>query len=396
MLSTLKTRGWMVGLLLLQCQAGPAASAWIRVNAPEFELLTNGAAPIAVEAVAELEGLQSDWHTLARPARQAEPSQRMLRIVAFSSESEYQSFRINAFSPAYFAGGWGQDTIVLGRLAKENFPTLRHEFVHHLIRTQWQRLPLWLEEGLADFHGGVDPAVAQVRADRLRRIGLLPLGELSLVVKSSPSYQNREAALQFYAQSWALTNLLMTDPAYRSQAWTLVDRLNQGESLERAVAFVYGRGLPPLEADLAVHLGRLKSTPQPNRTALNTSAPPVAEAEVDEVGLTLAGLLLRKGDTGGAQRYLDALADSSRTNPELWSLTGDLALKQGRSSDARFALQEALRLGSRNPRGLRQLAVLEQNAPDRSGLEPVLARLVAADPADDEARRALAVLQAPR
>jgi len=359
-LSTGKTWGWVAGLLLLQCQAGPAPSAWIRVNAPEFELLTSGDAQTAIEAAEELEALRTDWRAVAPVRQTAEPGKPPLRIVAFASEPEYQPFRINSFSPAYFVGGSGQDTIVLGRLAKENFPALRHEYIHHLLRSRWQRLPLWLEEGLADLRGGVEPGVAQLRVERLRRSGLLPLRELASVVKSSVEYQNRAPALQFYAQSWALAHLLMTDPAYRAEAWTLVNRLNQGESLESAVAWVYGRGLPAVEADLAAHLGRLKAVDRLSRPALQTAM--AFRAGADEVGLALAGLLLRNGDMGGAQRYLDRMADTSRDNPELWSLIGDLALQQGRALDARFALKEALRLGSRDPQALRQLAVLEQSA----------------------------------
>ena len=391
MFRTSRTGGWLAGLLLLQCQAGPAPYPWIRLGGPELELLTNGEAAVAAEAVAELANLRSAWRD-ALPVG-AERDTR-LRIVAFASEAEYQPFRINAFSPAYFVGGVGQDTIVLGHLTRANFPALRHEFVHHLLRARWRSLPLWLEEGLADYYGGVDSGVGQMRASRLRRGGMLSLQELASVGRGSASYQDREAARQFYAQSWALTHLLMTAETYRAEAWVFVDLLNQGESLESAVEWVYGRSLPQLQEDLAAHLGRLTTkTLVAQRTAHAEVASTVG---ADEVKLELARLLVRKGDLRGAQEYLDELVESSRGNPELWSLAGDLALKQGRSFEAQIALQEALRLGSRDARGLRQLAVLEQRAMNRSGLEPALARLVEVDPADDEARGALASLQASR
>jgi Protein of unknown function (DUF1570) len=391
MLSKGRIRGWVAGLFLLQCQAGPAPSAWIRVSSPEIELLTSGDSRIAGAAVSELDGLREEWRAAVPPEDRVGAR---VRIVAFASEAEYQAFRINTFSPAYFVSGPGQDTIVLGRLAKENFPALRHEFVHHLIRARWRNLPLWMEEGLADYFGGVESGVARARADRLRRRGLTPLDELAAVVKSSASYQDREAALQFYAQSWALAHLLLTEPMYRAEAWALVEMLDRGERLEDAAELVYGRSLMALQLDLATHLGQLDG----GRAAVRSG--PIAAAAVaagaDEVGLALARLLLRKSDTGGAQRLLEGVSESSRGNPELWSLTGDLALRQGRPLEARFALQEALRLGSRDARGLRQLAVLEQNAMNSAALEPILERLVEADPSDQAARRALYALQAPR
>lgn len=393
MLTTGKIGGWVAGFLLLQCQAAPAPTAWIRLSAPNLELLTNGDVRLATAAIAELADLRSDWQA-ATPPGMDEANPRAVRIVAFASETEYRPFRVNAFSPAYFVGGLGQDTIVLGRLTKQSLPALRHEFVHHLIRARWQKLPLWLEEGLADYFGGIEPGAAQLRAERLRRDGMLPLDELASMTRSSAGYQNREAALQFYAQSWALAHLLITDSEYRAHVWACVDRLNHGETLENTAQGLYGHDVRQLQADLTAHLAHLKTKPSVIRpAALEAEASLV---DVDEMGLALARLLLRKGDTAGAQGYLDQLLDSSRANPELWSLTGDLALKQGRPLDARFALQEALRLGSRDARGLKQLAVLEQNALNRTALEPILARLVDVDPGDDEARRALSSLQAPR
>lgn len=314
------------------------------MNAPELELLTSGDARVAEAAVAELEGLRADWSAFAPPALAG----RKLRVVAFSSDAEYGPFRVNAFSPAYFMVGSEQDTIVLGRLAKQNFPALRHEFVHHLLRARWRHLPLWLEEGVADYYGGVDGGVTAARADRLRQGGLLPLTELALVRKCSARYQERDAALQFYAQSWALVHLLVTAPAYRAEVWAYVERMNAGEGMERAVERAFGRSMLQFEADLAEHLGHLTATAVASRPS--TPGAVAAMAGTGEVALALARLLLRKGDTSGAQRYLDLIPESSLDNPELRSLTEELALKHGRSADARSALRDALGQASRDSR----------------------------------------------
>ena len=149
---------------LLHGLQSPARMDWIRVSAPNLELLTTGEACVAAEAVADLESLRLYFRSKVPLKTMAEPS---LRIVAFSSEREYQPFRLNARSPAYFAGGPGQATIVLGRLAKDQFPSLRHEFVHFLFRANRWQPPLWLEEGLAEFLGGVDRVTAQSRTSRI-------------------------------------------------------------------------------------------------------------------------------------------------------------------------------------------------------------------------------------
>ena len=116
-------------LILLQGQAAGAGPGWIRVTTADLDLLTTGEAETAAEAVGELETLRIFFRdtmpTFATTGAR-------LRIVAFSSEGEFREFRVNAHSPAYFVGGPGQSTIVLGRLAKETLPLLRHEYAHRL------------------------------------------------------------------------------------------------------------------------------------------------------------------------------------------------------------------------------------------------------------------------
>ncbi|MBI5087162.1 MAG: hypothetical protein HZB13_21505 [Acidobacteria bacterium] len=249
---------WTVaaGLILLHGPVRAAEPDWIRVSTSNLELLTTGEAASAAEAVVELESLRSTFRLL--PSR-LPLAGTQVRIVAFSSEREYEPYRMNSFSPAYFVDGPGRLTIVLGRLAKENFPSLRHEYVHSLIRMRGWNLPLWLEEGLAEHFAGVSGETARMRSKRLTRGGLLALEALAAATRDSDSYTLREDALRFYGQSWALVDLLLTHPGYRGAAYEYIDRCAAGADCVGLMPVVFARSTADIERDLRDHVQRLRA-----------------------------------------------------------------------------------------------------------------------------------------
>jgi len=48
---------------------------------------------------------------------------------------------------------------------------------------------------------------------------LLPLDQLFAVNRESPEYRTKEQSRLFYAESWALTHMLLTHDRYRSGAY---------------------------------------------------------------------------------------------------------------------------------------------------------------------------------
>lgn len=348
------------GLFLLHSPAGAQEAQWIRVASPHLEMYTTARAEIASEAVAELEGLRLYFQSVI-PAPATAPGR--LRIVAFSSGWEYQPFRLNSYSPAYFVGGSGQGTVVLGRLAKQNFPALRHEFIHALARAAGLRLPLWLSEGLADQLAGVDGGRARYRMNLLKRSGCMTPAELASV---SGPYQDVSAALRFYASSWALTNLLFTESPYRERIWTA---LRDGGPVLETVLAASGRNASELEADLERHAARLHPAEGTTSTRVKIDAEPVGAIAI---GLVLARLEADGGNWTAAEARLDELPELARRQPEWWALRGDLALRGPSLEMARQAYEKAMDLGSSDIPLLTRLAGLERG---RDEAAPVLARL---------------------
>lgn len=334
------------------------------MSTSDLELLTTGDAALAAQAVGELESLRIFFQQ-SQPAFATTAAR--LRIVAFSSEWEFDEFRTNAHSPAYFAGGPEQPTIVLGRLAKENFPALRHEYVHYAMLRAGRTLPLWLEEGLAEYYGGVGGERAARRSRLLAGRGWVPLEQLLTADRSSEWYRQPPLAERFYAASWALVDWLMEHAGPASiDSWA--------EALPEPHAQV--------EAALRRHVRTLRGGRSISGGSAVVETQPVSEAETD---LALARLALYSGNLSAAEARLDRTASSL---PEAWALRGEIDWKRGRPREALLALREAMRLNAADKLALWRLAVLEQSSADGDAV-PVLERLVQADPAFDDARLVL-------
>ncbi|QOY89078.1 tetratricopeptide repeat protein [Paludibaculum fermentans] len=312
------------------------------------------------------------------PEKATEPAR--LRIVAFSSESEYQVFRLNSYSPAYFVGGSGQGTIVLGRLAKETLPALRHEYIHALVHENGWNLPLWLAEGLAEQFAGVDAARVRYRRNLLKRQGFPDIQALKSV---HSALQDQSQALTFYAASWALTNLLLTEPPYRDHFRAF---LTSPEPQMAALLAASGRTVNQLQADLAGHIERLKTVSPNEGTAPIPVKCTVAPAPDRIVQIALARLLERSGDVSGARARLEPLAELIQDEAEYWVLMGDLAMLDSPVEDALHAYVKAMDLGSLDSRMLQRLAVLRQG---QAEAVPVLERLLQVTPENDDARLVL-------
>jgi hypothetical protein len=361
------------GLILLHSNPLRSEPAWTRAISSHLDLLTTADASLASRAVVDLEGLRS-YFRQSSPA--GEISQVSIRIVAFSSEWEFHDYRVNSYSPAYFAGGPGQAYIVLGRLSKDSLPALRHEMVHALLQQSGGALPLWLEEGLADYYGGIDAAQAGLRAKRLKR-EFLPLETLLTVTSDSADYRQVGFARRFYGQSWALVHLLLTHPRYQPGAQLFISLCRQGLPAREAFQQAYDASLPQVEADLRGYARRLRAKPAPRGPAESVQTGP---ADSLDVQLTLARIQERIG----RQSALAAPPPPGR--PESAVILGDAARRAGDSLAALLHYRQAVQLGSRDALMLWHLAVLEQSGPDPSSVVPVLELLIQADPTRDDAR----------
>ena len=105
------------------------------------------------------------------------------------------------------------------------YHVMYHEWAHGLFRLNYRGLPLWLDEGLAEYWGGSDidnkegrvgmADSAQLRV--LHQNAFLPISTLVSIDASSPLYSRQDHAGMFYAESWAIVHYFSLAPEVRDQ-----------------------------------------------------------------------------------------------------------------------------------------------------------------------------------
>lgn len=239
--------------LALSASPAFAGESWIRVETPHFVVLAE-LGPAAAQSIAiELERARPSF----RAALGAPSEERLIRVLVFSSRARFEPFlpefegRARSL-PGYSLSGPQRDYILLASDAER--PTvLLHEYAHLYLHERYGSLPVWLDEGLAEFlasarTSGREGWLGEIHpryVERLRREKLLPLEVFFSVNRQSPLYGDRESPNVFYAQAWAMAHfLLLGDAAPRFQKLVeLAGGLAQGLVAPRAIASVFR--IPP-------------------------------------------------------------------------------------------------------------------------------------------------------
>jgi hypothetical protein len=259
--SSILPHGWAAAVLCFMIEAARAQTGWMVVDAPHTRVHTD-ASPQAAVALAEL--AEATYHTFAAAFPYAPPPETRVEIVAFSGGAAFAPFCPNAFSPAYYTRGAGGDRIVLRLDLPGAASYYRHEYVHLLLRRAGLRLPMLLEEGMAEVWSDVEFAghrvqVGRAAGGRLQRTGQVGLLQASVILerdRGASGDVSMTAASLRYAQAAALAHLLMFDERLEPGYGDLLALLTDGADAETAVRTVYGLGLADLDALLAEHCRR--------------------------------------------------------------------------------------------------------------------------------------------
>ena len=103
-----------------------------------------------------------------------------------------------------------------GEYYRNPYHVVHHEYVHLLVNLNFEKMPVWFNEGLAEYWGDTVVESGQVSKGRpihghlwlLREHARLPTDTLLTVEVGFPHYTRRDKASIFYAQSWALVHYL--------------------------------------------------------------------------------------------------------------------------------------------------------------------------------------------
>ena len=203
---------------------------WTEIRSPHFRVLTNGSTQNAIKVVREFEQLR--WVFATRfPGMRLESGAPLL-VIAVRDEATAKaldpSFRGSAGDQVagLFRHGWEKQFALVrldtfeGDGAKE---VVYHEYTHTILHLNSHWLPLWLDEGMAEFYAytrfdehKIYLGAPTVRVRSLH--GSVPnsIEQIMVVTQRSPFYETES----FYAESWALVHFLIYGPGMEGRQET--------------------------------------------------------------------------------------------------------------------------------------------------------------------------------
>jgi len=219
------------------CTTLAAEKPWIEVDSPHFRVMSNGSERDARRIAYEFEQMRAVVVDLS-PGARIETGAPLL-ILAASDEQTAMSVapwlrtaQKNGMTVyGYFQHGWEKQfaMVRVDRDSPGNFQVVYHEYIHTVLHATYRWLPLWLDEGTAEYFGAtrfehdkIYIGAPSIRYSVLQHGALIPLDKLL----SMRSLQNRDDVNLFYAESWALVHFLHFGPGMLNG-----EKLNQFQAL---------------------------------------------------------------------------------------------------------------------------------------------------------------------
>jgi tetratricopeptide (TPR) repeat protein len=260
---------WAVGLAcVLSCATGwaaPVQERWVEARSTHFTVLTDAGEKQAARLVSHFERMRIVFHSLL--PTEVDDAGPPILVLAVKDRQGMQAVEPAAYLAkgqmdlaGFFVRAPEKNYILLRLDAEQDhaFSTVYHEYTHYMLRKQAALIPLWLNEGLAQFYENTDmdektAYLGQASSDGLRLLKQrdpIPLETLLRVNAASPYYHEEEKGSIFYAESWALTHMLMVSDRIQGthRVRDYFALLMQGEDAVAAARKVFG------------DLGRLQKT----------------------------------------------------------------------------------------------------------------------------------------
>jgi tetratricopeptide (TPR) repeat protein len=319
--------GVTAGVAMMLASAGvwaePVAERWTEVRSPHFAVLTNSNEKQGRRLASQFERMRAVFRHLL-PAS-SDDSEAQIEVLAVRDRKGMQALEPEAYlgknridiSGLFLRGG--DRNLILVRLDADEahaFSTVYHEYTHYMLRKADGWLPLWLNEGMAQYYENTDIDEKEARLGQaspemlqyLSQNGMLPLRALLAVDVNSPYYHEEEKGSVFYAESWALTHYLIVSDreagTHRIHDYALL--LAQGRDPVSAAEEAFG-DLAKLQQALSMYVRQRNYTYFMMKAALTgeDSSFQVRVVPRAEADATRADALILSGRTKDAEGLLD-------------------------------------------------------------------------------------------
>ena len=323
--------------------------------------------------------------------------QHALRVICFR-ETEYERYRSRPAADSYYVVDGTREYIVMAAPRSTVFGIAAHEYAHHhVLQASGLKLPACLNEGLAEFYstlrvikggfelGGDLPA----RTQTLRRKKWLPVDEL---LNFEP--KTTAGAEIFYAESWAMADMLVTAPPYAAHFRELVSEFSGGANAVQAFRKVYGKSLDEVAKDLESWAGQPRSARVVLSRSSELAPPDTSELSTRQANSLLAEVSVVSGHLDQARSQYEELLREAPNDPDVRAALGAIALHQGNRDEALAQWRQALSNDVKDAELCYRYALLAEEAGSGAPVvKAALERAVALSPGFDDARYKLALLE---
>jgi hypothetical protein len=262
-----------LGVVLASCfvllASTPATAGWHRVDTPNFVVLGEADAGSLLEVAVRFEAFRDTLSRLL--SEQATATAVPTVVLVFPSDRAFAPFRPQhrgnavALSGLFVPGADINYIAIVNGGDEAGRRLVFHEYAHLVFSNAARRLPVWLNEGLAEYYStfelgrdGTQATIGRPIGDHLELLTRGPLFRLEALLQvehGSPIYNEGERRPLFYAQSWALTHLLLHgEPRRADRLHVYLNRLWAGVPSRDAWRDTFGS--EPLDRELVRYVNR--------------------------------------------------------------------------------------------------------------------------------------------
>ena len=257
-------RWFVLVALLLTCGSWSWGQdkPWLEVKSPHFRVITNGSDHDARHVARAFEQMRSVFESQFSGFKLETPAP--LLVLAARDEVTMKMLLPRMFKAGVgsqvggrFEQGWERsyaivrlDILSSDLRHPDTYHPVYHEYVHSLLHANFRGLPLWLDEGLAEFYG-----YTRFEGDKMyigapskgHRLDALetraPITLRTFITTRNSIVRDEQDSQLFYAQAWALTHFLTFGPGMEqgNKLKTFFNLLQRGTEQAKAFEQVFGK-----------------------------------------------------------------------------------------------------------------------------------------------------------